>query len=736
MPPQIPIAGAVAETGAAAAAAQSSMSNLGIKAAGLQSLTEAASILTGLKTLLYEIARNPLLAPMAGLKLETQIVNLVNKIKTLKLETQAAGKEWSMMGNIVSNPRVWTGAGAAIFSLGLKMKSLRDEVQKTQLELYKIQGGGALGVGGYGNAMALTRQTAAMQAQYGPEFAKNYRRTVMELQQRMLREKIPAAQQGKMFETITGLSTATGADYGKAVTHLQDSFAQYGMTVPKAVATTDMIRDAWLKGDTAIGNLNENIEAGVQLMKDFGEAGAGPEKAREAMLGAMKTAQELGITVATMMNMQRGSQGMSQVGMGGVQKRLELAKGFALTGLSDKQQKILEKAQYKGMRPEEMMGVAQMMGEEGQKDYAIMMQEMARRALPMKNGAVNYQALAKHQSSIMAGERLGGNDMTMMASLAAAKDITETPGGAGGPEAFSKKLDAVTNQSLSQFDSGVQKAVEDAITWSEVLDGQFKKLGVELGAVSDAMSTLTMVIGGLMFAGGTFGRLRGGVGVPLPGGGGGVPLPGGGGGMGYGGGWTSTTSGGGTVVGGGGGGGGGVVAAGSGGRFTRTATGVGMGTMIGGYAANAAMSQVMGKPVNELQATAEQAAGVVPFGSIAAGAGRIVGGYLAGLFTKNPESAFDEEVYASMQLGEKAGYNKKGDAEAYKERMAKRDLELGIKYSPEATAMRAFKGETGAAGVGMPSVQNNINVYVDSQKVAAQVQESQTRTAQAVHNIQ
>ena len=736
MPPQIPIggiagaaAGAAEASTAATAAAQSTMSNMGIKAAGLQSLTEATSILQGLKTLLYDIARNPLLAPVAGLRLETQIVNYVNKLKQLKAAAKDAGQEWSLMSNTLSNPRFYAGVGAGLMALGLRMKSFRDEVQKTQLELYKIQGVGATGAGGYGNAMGLTKQLAAMQAQYGPEFARNYRRTVMELQQRMSRENMPKPQQSRMFETITGLSTATGADYGRAVSALQDSFAQYGMTVPKAVATTDMIRDAWLKGDTAIGNLNDNIEAGIQLMKDFGESGAGPEKAREAMLGAMQTAKELGITVSAMMDLQRSGRGLAQIGMGGVQRRLELAKGFALTGLSDRQREILGKEQYKGMRPEEMMGVAQMMGREGQKDYAVMVQEMARRSLPMKNGEVDWRRLASHQGSIIAGERMAGLDTQMMIRAATAPTLTAGVAG-GGIEGYEKKLNAVTNQTLNQFDSGLQKAVEDAITWTEAIDGWVKKMGVDFMAVAEFASTAAIALGAAAFAASTFARIRGwgGGGMMLPGAGGIAGGGGGGGAMGFGGSWTTTTTGG-TIV----DPYGNAIPSGRGGRFTRTSTGVGLGTMIGGQAANVVAGQLMGPSVNQVQGVGEQAAGIIPFGTLAAGAGRIVGGYIAGLFTKNPESAFDEELYKSILMGEKEGYNKQGEAESYKARMTQRDFELGLKYSPEATAMRALKGETGVGS--MPAIQNTINVYVDSQKVAAHVQETQTRTAQAVHNI-
>jgi hypothetical protein len=724
MPPQLPIAGAgaaAAEAGASVtSAAKNSISDLGVKAAGLQSLQEAASILTGLKNLLYDIARNPLLAPMVGMRIETQILNLVNGLKKLRTEASETNKTWGMLKGTLGDNNTMVRAGAGIFSLGLKMKSFRDEVQKTQLELYKVRGGGAVGGGGYDNAMGFTRQVTSMQAQYGPEFSRNYKRVVIELQQRMTREGTGATQQGKMFELITGLSTATGTDYSRAITTLQDSFAQYGMTVPKAVASTDMIRDAWLKGETAIGNLNENIEAGVQLMKEFGDAGSGPDKAREAMLGAMKTAQELGLTVSAMMNLQGGGRGMSQLGMGGVQAQLEFKTASSLTGLSKRQKEIVSKPMYHGRSIEEIMGFAQSRGKEGQTDYSILMQEQARLALPKQNGVYDPNLVESMRDRILTGTKLGGQNTAMMTGLANAKDIANYVPGGNASEAYNAKVASVTDKSFAEVDKGAQTLVESAITWSEKLDGEIKRLGIELGAVSDAVSTLTMVIGGSMFLKGTVGNLGGGKG--------GIPIPGGGGG----GGGIILDQFGNKIPGTGGGGGvGGFGGVGSSG--TGKSGAIGLGTIAVGIGANMVAQQIMGAPVNAIQAKSEEMAKNVPGGSVAALAGRSLGGYVAGMFGHllghTATGAYEEDVYNQMVIDEKKGYKMKESSANYKTRTQKRDEEMEFKYSASGTAERAVSGDTISGN--MPAIQNTINVYVDSQLVAAHVEQQAAQTAKS-----
>jgi len=478
--------------------------SLALSEAGLGTMTAAVGILSQLNSLLYTISKNPLAAPLAVIGVENQIGRVIQQIKKLKEEAKSTNQEFSLM----KDPRSWMALGSHVLAIGLRLRSIRDEVEKTRVSLIKMggeRGGTAYGTG-FEGAMGLTKAQMSMQYTYGKEFADQFKKTVEQMQSRVLREGMPATRQQKMFEVITGLSMATGVDYGRAISVLQDHMSNYKVSSMEALSAVDMIRDAWNKGDTAIGNLNDNIEAGTQLLTEFVTQGMRLPQATQAMLEMNQAANQLGLTTDSMLQMYRSTAGLREFGQQGIQNRLRFT-AMAQQLMPKEMNAMLSPYTKQGLRSDEAMFAMQRM-EPGK--FMGFLQQYARNVIPTtKTGDIDWIAMSKNSNQMIKEFQMLGVSIEDWGKLLRGETVNiKQPA-----DSLNDKLKQIADNGLTQFDSKLNAILEAAGTWQESLDSMAKSLGL----ASIAADAAAIALGAVTLAGGLladiprlFGRLGGG----------------------------------------------------------------------------------------------------------------------------------------------------------------------------------------------------------------------------------
>jgi len=691
--------------------------SLALSEAGLGTMTAAVGIISQIKGLLYDISRNPLAAPLAVLGVENQIGRVIQQIKNLKEESKKTNQEFSLM----KDPRSWMAVGSSVLAIGLRLRSIRDEIEKTRVSLIKMGGESTRGTAygtGFEGAMGLTKAQLSMQSTYGKEFADQFKKTVEQMQSRVLREGMPASRQQKMFEVLTGLSMATGIDYGQAIATLQDHMSNYKVGSMEALSAVDLIRDAWNRGDTAIGNLNDNIESGTELLTEFVAQGMKLPEATRSMLEMNQAASQLGLTTQGMMQAFRSTSGLREFGQQGIQQRLQLMAGIQTTGgMNNKMKDILSPFTKQGLRPEEAVFALQ---RSSPGKFMEFMQQYARRVIPTtKTGEIDEISLAKNANQVIRSFQMVGMSLEDMTKLVRGETVDiKQPA-----TTLNDKMRDVADRGLAQFDSKLNAVLESAGTWQESLDAMAKKLPMDFGLLSQSAIFAMTALGGLTFAAGALRdilRIR----QTMMGGGG----AGTGGGFGYGGGYTSTTS--------------GQFGMPAGQRGGRSMQGflnspIGMKTFIGGMIANQVASQFLEEPQGITEGLMTNAAGMVPFGTVAAVAGQKGGRGVAYLLQKMFGTSGEEAVTGGVAgeedpinalLREKAAAGDKDAARFLRDNMATETARNRAFSSGYEQKYGEGAGGKGPRGSQAPMVSNQISVYLDSEKIATRVEEKQTFT--------
>jgi hypothetical protein len=497
----------------------------------LSGLSSAVLLLSQIKGLVYEIASNPIAAPLAIRPVEQQIVNFINHIRKLKEELKQVNKEASTFSVFMKDPRTWGAIGASSIALGLRIRSIKDEFEKLRLELYKIGGeksGGAFGIG-QENALGITKAQVEMQRKYGKEYADLYVQTVTTLQERLRREKINPEKQKELFEAITGLSQATGIDFSKAIVMLQDKLGAFKTSTPEIVTSLKLIEEAWLKNETAIGSLNENLEASEELISEFIRKGMRLPDATRAVLELQRAASTLSLSVGGMLNLFKDLDAIQEFGSSGIQTRLKIVAGLqTIPGGTPKEIiDILKK--YKGLRTEEAL-FAMKYTEGGMKDYLTFMQQYFRAILPMKEGKVDRIKLSKNEEQLRKEFFIPANIESAI-KLAEAEDVSKIKD-TKDLENFKQKFEQISKNPIEALDESVQELLKRAGTWQDVLESLLSEIKLLVGSLdklSNIIEIAAYVFGGYSLFKWSRGILKGkipGGGVPeTP-----PPLPGTGGG--------------------------------------------------------------------------------------------------------------------------------------------------------------------------------------------------------------
>jgi hypothetical protein len=469
---------------------------LKLETTSITTLSTAVGLLSQIKGLVYEIARNPIAAPLAVSSIEHQIVNFINNLKKTREELQKINREMS----IFKDPRTWTGIGSAALAVGFRIQYIKDELEKTRLSLYKIGGekpGGAFGTG-MANALGFTKEQARMQEMYGKQFVETYIRTVSTLQERLRRENMHPDKQKAMFEAITGLSEASGADFAKAIELIQDKLGAFNTNSVEVLTSLKMIEEAWLNQKTAIGSLNENIEAGTELISEFIRQGMRLPEATIKMLELNEAANHLHLTTNAMLDLFRNASVLQEFGASGVQARLKITGGLqTIPGGYPKEIKdILQK--YKGLRPEEAL-FAMKYTEGGTKDYLTFMQAYLRAILPMKEGKVDTLTLAKNARQIEKEFFLPPGGLDTAIKLAEAEDVSKLKD-EKSIEEFSKKLNEINRDPMNAFNDLLKEIVNAAGTWQDSMEALLKQIQLlvpQVGKLADAIEIAAFTIGGV-----------------------------------------------------------------------------------------------------------------------------------------------------------------------------------------------------------------------------------------------
>jgi hypothetical protein len=718
---------------------------LSLSAAEVATLSAAAGALHEVNSVLGNIARNPLIAGVVLVNAQQRLGEYINKWRELKKEIDQNTTGFNKITSLLRDPKLAVASGT-ILSIGLRFRALTEEINKTAVALYKVTGN--IGAGQQGFAQNLIKTQANLLSQYGREFSDQYARTVQTLQRRISKEGVSS----ELLKTITGLTIATGTDYAKAVEDLQDSFSMYGLTVDRAVGYTEAIRESWRKGDTAIGNLNDNIELGISLMKKYKEMGLDVGQSAKAALQMLQVAGQLNLTVGETQRLSSNLQQIGRFGQEGMQARLRLRAGIQHVGMNAQQTKMLEEAGLSKMPIDEAMFVLQ---NESPGKFASFMQQHARQALGVKEGEeINFRKLAPKRTQIQKEFGFGGFGFEDIVELAKGKtiDVTKLKTSQEQEQLLAGKIHDVSTKTFEEFDKGLSDLVADARKWSEWIEGSFKNITNVSYGLFGQFTNLLVAVGSLGVAISTVSRILTMMKMPIPTPPTTVPPP-----TGYGGGYTSTL-GGYTYTYGGGGtppppagggtpapvpppGGGGIIARG-GGRFMRGAGnafnriyGNPMVTM-GGFAANAIAAQFLEQPQSAVESGLTTAAGFVPFGTVAAVAGQQAGKHLVApllqkIFGKSGEDVVaggiggeEDPAIAELKKMAMAG-NKDASLELQKtiarnEQMKSKNAIFIEKYNKQ------YGGGTGGSrDANAPSINNQINVYLDSEKIAARVEEKQ-----------
>jgi len=464
----------------------------------LSGLSSAVLLLSQIKGLVYEIASNPIAAPFAIRPVEQQIVNFINHVRKLKEELKQVNKEASTFNVLMKDPRTWGSIGAGSIALGLRIRSIKDEFEKLRLELYKIGGekpGGAFGIG-QENAFGLTKAQVEMQRKYGKEYADLYVQTVNTLQERLRREKINPEKQKELFEAITGLSQATGVDFARAIVVLQDKLGAFKTSTPEIVTSLKLIEEAWLKNETAIGSLNENLEASEELISEFIRKGMRLPDATRAVLELQRASSNLNLSVGGMLNLFKDLDAIQEFGSAGVQTRLKILAGLQTIpgGVPKEIKDILKK--YKGLRPEEAL-FAMKYTEGGMKDYLTFMQQYFRAILPMKEGKVERIQLSKNEEQLRKEYFIPANIESAI-KLAEAEDVSKIED-TKDLENFKQELEKISKNPIEALDESVQELLKRAGTWQDVLESLLSEVKLLVGSLdrlSDILEIAAYIFGG------------------------------------------------------------------------------------------------------------------------------------------------------------------------------------------------------------------------------------------------
>ena len=240
-------------TGAAEAAG---LAGLSISAETTGALGTTLGLIQQLKAALYDIAQNPLLAPMAAIKLQNELGKITLKIKDFTKEVKGANTTMGLLSATLKEPSTWVRLGAFVMATGLKFQQLRTEIAQTTLSFYAATS--AAGDKGFALGLQTTRNALDTQRKYGKEAADKYVEIYRSMYARLEDERKRGGQSygGRIITPLSDeqtlhlsqnmaiLTKATGVDYKKASDVLIESFAQVGVGQVEAVVGT------WLASST------------------------------------------------------------------------------------------------------------------------------------------------------------------------------------------------------------------------------------------------------------------------------------------------------------------------------------------------------------------------------------------------------------------------------------------------------------------------------------------------------
>ena len=438
---------------------------LDLNPTSMLAMTGAVSMLKQMNGILSEMSRNPLGATLSVYGIERQLSNTISHIKTLRAEARATNKEFLTL----KDPKSWLLVGTAIASAGAMLQGIRTEIAKTQLELYRSHGPEMLGEGGFAGAMGFTKKSLELQSKYGSAFVQIFHQTVRDIQARLHQEGMTPARQQQFLELLTGMTMLTGKDYGRTINELEESFHIYGTTAESALAATELIRDMWNNSATASGNLNENMDASITLLKEFAAQGMNLPSALKALTSMEKIASQAGMSPGQMLEMYHATaQPFGESGEAAYRARNTLAELIPRTAAVNK---LFEP--YGNMPRGDAMYEMQ---RNNPAALLAVLQEHAKHLvptipIPMRNaGMVDQRKWANTARQGEMVERMGGISPDLILRLAGMKPFDMTARTQG--KTYEQMQRELAGKGLAEFAADVDKAIHATVTWYE----QFTKM--------------------------------------------------------------------------------------------------------------------------------------------------------------------------------------------------------------------------------------------------------------------
>lgn len=475
---------------------------LSLSEESMGTLGAAAGILTQLKGVLYDIAKNPLIAGTTLVYLSSKVKTVTDSFLKMREEIKANNKEMGTMNALWKDDRGKAFVIGTIASIALKLRELRREVAETTTQLYSA-------LGTTNNPIAATtniiQKQLDMQIAYGKKAGDQYIETVRELEARLKREAAFGGEtndkRSDLLSKIALVSTTTGVNFEKAIRLVQDSFKQYSVDGTRAFGVTEMMRKAIENGDTAIGSMNENMEFGIELLQRYSRAGDSFSQAITKTMTTQLMFAKMGMTVPQAQALISNQENVGEIGMGGMNKRLGMMGAIGRIGMSDDMKAILKKNGLDNMPLMNSMFVLSHLSD--QADFFKFQQSFARRTLGLKGGEgmtlEKWKSLASPEKQANVGFALENFGMTteQAVNLATQKDITKPPEKEVKDymAQLSDEVKYINEHSLPEFETTLQQIGKDLQNWLDSLTAWFKKQGIS-GAegiprvAEDVVSTL------------------------------------------------------------------------------------------------------------------------------------------------------------------------------------------------------------------------------------------------------
>jgi hypothetical protein len=480
---------------------------------GLSSLGSTVNLMTQIKDLLYQISSNPLLAIGGSIMMERQLGTLAKYLVSIKQEAKDAGGSMKLLQSIVSNPTSMMIGGNALLALGLRLRGVRDELEKGSVAMTRYIRDGMTPMQMSTN---LTKQQIQKQIDYSKDFADQYGESFKKA--RNILTKDPAFKgnkenQDRMLEIITGLSIGTGADMGDFLQRYMQKFSKVGGNTPMAMGFANEIRKGMDAGDLSFDNLNSQLETAIELMEQFQRTGMDMSSSMAAAFQMLKIGGKLGLSNADLQVVSQLQQNLATPGRAGIEERVKLFGGYSRHGTSAQGKEDLARAA--GFKNAAEMDKS---GGVGQEKFATAIQGMARNDPAgfmrfmqgyVRNIVKQNPYAIEGQGKQLETEFFAGANRELITTLAGSNQLEA---GFGNMNDNIKKLNDATEKMksahLKDIDPEFDAILRKAGTWLESIGGFFKSVSVGLSsALGDEAIFGVIAAGGILSLVGTFRKL-------------------------------------------------------------------------------------------------------------------------------------------------------------------------------------------------------------------------------------